>query len=184
MEGAALTVAPDNGALGRALAMAALEDWRSGAVLLLCGSRPGTGPALRAEAARQTLLQAGIRVQWADLAEEGDLRQLLESADAAAVLVFEPALTEQVSALKESLGLEASLYGVGVTAAVAARLERGSIAAVAAWSDFVAGYLAVERAVSTARGQEEPMEQLPFFVVRGDEIYDPEYQKLLFPVTA
>ena len=62
-------------------------------------------------------------------------------------------------------------------------LERGVISAAAAWSDFAVGYLAVEGALALARGERAEVEQPPFFIVRGEDIYEPEYQKLLFPVT-
>jgi len=174
-------IAPDNAALGRELAMAALEDWRGGSILLVNGCRSSTGLAIRAEAAQQALLQAGVRVQLETAEKEGELRQLMEETDASGVIVFEPALTEQAAALKESLESEQLLYGVGVTTAAAAYLEKGTISAVAAWSDFVAGYLAVESAVQQVKGSQYQVEPLSFFVVRGDEIYDPKYQKLLFP---
>lgn len=175
-------IAPDNAALGRELAMAALEDWRGGSLLLVNGCHSSTGLTLRAEAAQQALLQAGVRVQLETAEKEVELRQLMEETDASGIIVFEPALTEQAAALKESMDSEQLLYGVGVTTAAAAYLERGTISAVAAWSDFVAGYLAVESAVRQIKGSPYQVEPLPFFVVRGDEIYDPKYQKLLFPV--
>ena len=68
-------------------------------------------------------------------------------------------------------------------ALVFAGLERGDVAAVAAVSDYAAGYVAAESAIHLARGEAADAEQLPFFVVRGEDIYDPENQKLLFPVT-
>lgn len=175
-------IAPDNAALGRELAMAALEDWRGGSFLLVNGCHSSTGLALRAKSAQQALLQAGVRVQLETAEKEGELRRLMEETDASGIIVFEPALTEQAAALKENLNSEQLLYGVGVTTAAAAYLERGTISAVAAWSDFVAGYLAVESAVHQIKGRQYQVEPLPFFVVRGDEIYDPKYQKLLFPV--
>ena len=165
-------------------AMAALEDWRGGPFLLMDGAPPGSGPAVRAEAARQALLQAGVPVRLQTVGAEDSLRRLLEETDAAGVIVFEPAFTEQAAALKESLGLSMPLYGVGATASIIAYLERGTVAAAAVWSDFAVGYLAVKTAVSKAQGQDMPAEELPFFVVRGEEIYDAKYQKLLFPVTS
>lgn len=184
MWSAAPSVVPDNAALGRELAMAALEDWRGGPFLLMDGAPPGSGPAVRAEAARQALLQAGVPVRLQTVGAEDSLRRLLEETDAAGVIVFEPAFTEQAAALKESLGLSMPLYGVGATASIIACLERGTVAAAAVWSDFAVGYLAVKTAVSKAQGQDMPAEELPFFVVRGEEIYDAKYQKLLFPVTS
>lgn len=186
LEGAGLTVAPDNEALGRELAQAVLEDGPGPVILLLNASPNSAGVSARVESARETLENAGVEVrhELVGLSGTGDrLSALLRQPDLSAVMVFEPALTERAAALKENLGAETPLYGVGVTANGAAWLERGVISAVAAWSDFAGGYLAVEGAVSLAQGEKRPLEQLPFFIVRGEEIYEPEYQKLLFPVT-
>lgn len=184
LEGAALTVAPDNAALGAALAQAALEEAGSGFVMLLSASPDSAGVAARLEGARQALEAAGVRtrVGETDLSGAG-LDGLLKQPDLSAVMAFEPALTEQAAALKSSLGLDIPLYGVGVTATGAAWLERGVISAAAAWSDFAVGYLAVEGALALARGERVEREQPPFVIVRGEDIYEPEYQKLLFPVT-
>ena len=55
---------------------------------------------------------------------------------------------------------------------------------MAAWSDYAAGYLAVESAVKAVRGEKIETELLPFSVVRGEDIYDPDNEKLLFPVAS
>ena len=184
LEGAALTVAPDNAALGAALAQAVLEEDGSGFVMLLSASPDSAGVAARMEGARRALEAAGVRTRLGetDLSGTG-LAGLLKHPDLSAVMAFEPALPEQAAALKSSLGLDVPLYGVGVTAVGAAWLERGVISAAAAWSDFAVGYLAVEGALALARGERAEVEQPPFFIVRGEDIYEPEYQKLLFPVT-
>lgn len=185
VEGAVPAASPDNGALGRALAQAVIDDGAAGTVLLLNASPDSTGVTARAAGAQETLEAAGtaVRVRAVDLSAPSDaLRDLLKQPDLTAVMVFEPALTEQAASLKQGLELDVPLYGVGVTASAAAWLERGVISAAGAWSDFAAGYLAVEGAVSLARGADYHMDQLPFFIVRGEELYEPEYQKLLFPV--
>lgn len=187
LEGAAFTAAPDNEAIGRELAAAALADSGEGTLLLINASPRSAGVSARADSARQAIAQAGAAVRYAtvDLARQGSaLEALLRQPGLAAVLVFEPALTEQAAAAKERLELTVPLYGVGVTANVAAWLEQGVVSAAAAWSDFAAGYLAVEGAVSLVQGNKYPIQAIPFFIVRGEDIYEPEYQKLLFPVTA
>ena len=80
--------------------------------------------------------------------------------------------------------LSPALYGVGSTGPIAAALERGSLAASAVWSDFAAGYLAVEGAVRTARGEDWQPQPLAFSILRGEDIYEPDNQKLLFPVAS
>ncbi|MEA4933411.1 MAG: substrate-binding domain-containing protein [Lawsonibacter sp.] len=187
LEGAALTVIPDNEALGRKLAQAVLEDWTGGAVLLLDTGGKSTGVSARMEAAQQVLTAAGVPVQRRiskAAALGGVLAGLTAEAEAVQVMTFEPAATEQAAAAKESGGLTQPLYGVGMTANIAAGLERGTVSAVVTWSDYAAGYLAVEEAIRAARGESYKTEALPFFLVRGEDMYDPDNQKLLFPVTS
>ena len=169
------TVTPDGGALGRALAQALLEDWDGGKVLLLDSRSvcPEAGPRL--DAALEALVQAGVPAETAaGLPERG----------ADWVMTFEPGATRRAGTQKIAEGLDFALYGVGSSTAVTAQLERRTISAVAAWSDYAAGYLAVRQAVQAVRGQPEELEPLSFFIVRGEDIYAPDNQKLLFPVTS
>ena len=92
--------------------------------------------------------------------------------------------TRQAAEYKESEELAFALYGVGTSTAITVSLERGTIAAAAAWSDYAAGYLAVRQAVEAAQGNSRSLESLAFSIVRGEDIYAPENQKLLFPVTS
>ena len=172
MEGAAGVVAPDNAALGRQLAEALLEDWDGGEVLLLDTAGRCAGVADRLEAAEEALAAAGIPCRRAESPEDG----------AAWVMAFEPAATQRSAERKEAEGWDCALYGVGTSAAVTAQLERGNIAAMAAWSDYAAGYLAVRRAVEAARGETGSLTALPFSILRKEDIYAPENQKLLFPI--
>lgn len=187
LEGAALTVAPDNRPLGGDLARAVLEDWTGGAVLLLDTAPGSAGVAARLEEARRVLEQAGVRVETEALPAgelSARLATLLRDSGARQVVAFEPSATERAAEAKESGGFSQLLYGVGVTANIAAWLERGTVSAVAAWSDYAAGYLAVEGAILAARGEEIPVKLLDFTVLRGEDIYEPDNQKLLFPVTS
>lgn len=186
VEGASLVVAPDNDAMGRALARAVLEDWSSGVVLLLDTGGKSTGVAERLEAAREELEQSGVPVERRIVTPEAlpnVLLPLVKESGAVEIMTFEPAATEQAVLAKEGGDLPQHLYGVGASARVIAGLERGDVAAVAAVSDYAAGYVAAESAIRFARGETVTTEPLPFFVVRGEDIYDPENQKLLFPVT-
>ena len=187
LEGAADTVSTDNRALGRALAQELLEDWTGGVVLLLDTAHGSSGVRERLEGAREILEQSGVPVQCR-AARAGGMTAVLDGltreAGADWIMAFEPATTQGAASAKESQGLQQPLYGVGVTTDVAAWLERGTVTAVAAWSDYAAGYLAVESAVKAVRGEKIKTEPLPFSVVRGEDIYDPENEKLLFPVAS
>ena len=173
MEGAAGIVAPDNGLLGRRLAQALLEDWDGGPVLLLDTAGSCSGVADRLAAAEETLSASGVPVRRGASLPEEECRW---------VMAFEPSVTLRLAGEKESRGWDFMLYGVGTATDVTAQLERGNLAAMAAWSDYAAGYLAVRRAVNAARGEEGTVAALPFSILRKEDIYAPENQKLLFPV--
>lgn len=173
MEGAAGVVSPDNALLGEKLAGALLEDWDGGEVLLLDTAGRCAGVAARLAAAEETLVAEGVSVRReAELSEEPPRW----------VMAFEPAATQKTAEKREAEGRDFSLYGVGSAAAVTAQLERGNVAAIAAWSDYAAGYLAVRRAVNAVRGTGGTLSPLPFSILREEDIYAPENQKLLFPI--
>lgn len=187
LEGAEDAISPDNQALGQALAQALLEDWTGGTVLLLDTAPTSSGVRERLEGAKEILEDACVPVQRRT-ARAGGMSAVLDGltreAGAAWIMAFEPSATQKAAAAKESHGLKQPLYGVGVSTDAAAWLERGTVTAVAAWSDYAAGYLAVERAVKAARGEKTKTEPLPFSVVRGEDIYDSDNEKLLFPVAS
>lgn len=181
------SVSPDNEALGRALAQAALADSPAGKVLLVNSAPASAGVSSRLAGARAALEEAGAEVAEAapGPAEDGSgLEAILAETDAAAVLLFEPSATEAAAAAKEKLELAPALYGVGSTGSIAAALEKGTLSASAVWSDFAAGYLAVEGAVSAARGEAWQPQTLDFSILRGEDMYEPDNQKLLFPVAS
>lgn len=75
------------------------------------------------------------------------------------------------------------IYGVGSSGEITSYLEKGVLTAVAAWSKYAAGYLAVEYAAAAIQGRGDPSDSaLKISIIKGDEIYEPENQKLLFPV--
>ena len=174
MEGASGVVAPDNARLGAELAGALLEDWDGGEVLLLDTAGRCAGVSDRLGAAEEALSAAGVPSRRA--------RELPEEDVPRWVMAFEPSATQRAAERREAEGRDYALYGVGAAAAVTAQLERGNIAAIAAWSDYAAGYLAVRRAVNAVRGTEGTLDPLPFFILREEDIYAPENQKLLFPI--
>lgn len=175
--GGAELVAPDSGLLGRSLAEALLEDWDGGQVLLLDNRAacPEAGPRL--DAAEAVLTQAGVpTLRMEALPQERVLDRW--------AMAFEAGATRQAAENKEALDQGFRLYGLGSSTAITALLERGTITAVAAWSDYAAGYLAVQQAVRAVQGSGQPLDPLPFSIVRGEDIYAPDNQKLLFPITS
>lgn len=187
-EGVTGTVAADPEALGQALAAALLEDWTAGPVLLLdTGGGINDAITARLEAAHAALTDAGVTAAVRTCTGEelaAGLGALLADTGSRWVMTF-----DAVSTLRAVEGMELAqrsvpLYGVGSTVDIISGLEQGNIAASATWSDYAAGYLAVEQAVAAAHGEDATFAPLPFSILRGEDIYEPNNQKLLFPVAS
>lgn len=186
-DGAVCFVGTDNEALGRSLGEAVLRGVAEGGTVILLDSVPGDNAvAQRLAGARSVLEAAGRTVEICRPEGDQTIAQALEAAltqtNAGAVAAFEASALEAAAQIRteEQTPL---LYGMGATAEVAAGLEQGKIAATAAKNEFAAGYLAVEAAVESIRTTDGAESQtLPFFMVRRENMYDPDYQKLLFPV--
>ena len=175
MEGEAGVVSPDNEQVGIRLAGALLEDWDRGDVILLDTSAACPEVSSRLEAAQNALTEAGVSAVRLTALPEGPV-------DAGWVMAFDMSATRQAAEKKETEAQSYALYGVGCSSAITVQLERGNITAIAAWSDYAAGYLAVQQAVQSVRGQSKVLDPLRFSIIRGEDIYAPENQKLLFPV--
>ncbi len=186
--GAAAWVGTDARDLGEALGQAVLNGVAQGGTVLLVDSAPGDNAVgRRLEAARALLEAEGRRVAVCRPAGEESLGDALERCLAQspeAVVAFEASALERAAAAVQGAETAPLLYGMGSTAAIAASLEQSRITAIAAQNEFAAGYLAVEAAVRAARHEAAPpVEPLDFALVRQENMYDPDNQKLLFPVT-
>ena len=123
-----------------------------------------------------------MRLEYAEAAGVPVRRAGEREAAARWMMAFDASTTLRLAGEREAEGLDFTLYGVGSATGLTAQLERGNLAALAAWSDYAAGYLAVQRAVEAARGEEGELTPLPFSILRREDIYAPENQKLLFPI--
>ena len=178
----------DNGAMGAAMARDLLQDWDGGKVLLVNSSPKCTAVTRRLDEARRVLAANGV-----PLAEEEcpsaqlpeTLPRLASKTAAHYVMVFEHTATERAAEAKATGGLTGQIYGVGASGTIVAGLERGLLRSVAAWSDYAEGYLSVARAVGLSEGAYLWRDrEVDYFIVHREDIYDPEIQKILFPVAA
>ena len=185
-QGAKACVSVDNAALGKALARAAINGVSPGGTVLLLDSVPGdNGIRERLDSASAALRAAGRQVRLCPWTPEGDeLAVALQTGDIGAVVAFEATALEAAAELARTNPRFPLLYGAGSSAAIAAGVERGRITAIAAENAFTAGYLAVEAAAAAAR--REPVSAMPaldFAIIRQENMYNADNQKLLFPVT-
>ncbi|WP_367925629.1 substrate-binding domain-containing protein [uncultured Ruthenibacterium sp.] len=178
VEKAAGSVYPANAQVGQLLANQIAYDFpQGGKVLLVNGSPNVSGTVERLEKAQKILASNGFEI----IVSSGfPSENQLETADI--VLCFEAKVLDLIVQQTVENELSAKIYGAGVTDSAVAQLERGQIMALAAWSEYAAGYMAVTQAVAAARN--EPVEdyELPVSVVREGDTYDSNHQKLLYPL--
>ncbi|MBM6869972.1 sugar ABC transporter substrate-binding protein [Pseudoflavonifractor phocaeensis] len=179
-------VGTDAELVGRALAETVCQNHAKGStVLLIRTGVEGSAAARRLKAAEERLVQEGFTVMtcWkpGGLDARTDELSLVRSADV--LMVFDPGALEQTAQTLRTWGCGLPLYGAGSSTGIASLMEQDHITAIAAWSDYAAGYLAVERAVHTARKEGVSDSELQFQIVRKEDMYEPEIQKLLFPVS-
>lgn len=178
------TVSPDNELLGTQLAETAVQDKKTDVVLLVSSYPQNQGMTQRIEAAEQVLHAAGIETQL--YYQEGlpsSLRKTAEGIGAGQIIALDSKATWLAAEAYASSADRPQIYGVGSCSEITASLEEGVLSAVATWSEYAAGYMAVEYAAAAIQGKKDDSEgTLKISMIKGDEIYEPENQKLLFPV--
>ena len=170
----------------RGMEQAACNGVPTGGTVLLLDSLPGdNGIRERMLAARETLERAGRQVriyQWS--ADTASFTDILRIERPGAVVAFEVAVLAEAAEMARSNESFPLLYGCGSTPAIAAALEEGRVTAIAALNVFSAGYLAVDAAAALARHEDwTGVPTVAFSIVRQENMYDNDNQKLLFPVT-
>lgn len=179
---------PDNCQVGQQLAQAALEADSDRKVMLINSCPSSQGFSERVQAAQEILENAGVQViLWtrSDSRLTDGLNYEIVRQKVGKVIAFDGASTQKISEYYAQRENRPELYGVGCTGEIVAGLEQSVLSAIAVWSEYAAGYMAVEEAIHSVRGEHpDSKESLRFSIVRGDEIYESENQKLLFPVTS
>ena len=184
--GAAASITMDHQELGAALGAAALNGVPEGGTVLLLDSLPGdNGIRERMEAAKAVLEREGRQARvykWDP--DTTSLPDILRIERPRAIIAFEAAALADVAELSRGEDAFPLLYGCGSTASIAAALEKGRVTAITAVNVFSAGYLAVEAAAALARHEDwTAAAPVAFSIVRQENMYDSDNQKLLFPVT-
>ena len=184
--GAAASITMDHQELGAALGAAALNGVPEGGTVLLLDSLPGdNGIRERMEAAKAVLERGGRQARvykWDP--DTTSLPDILRIERPRAIIAFEAAALANVAELSRGEDAFPLLYGCGSTSGIAAALEKGRVTAITAVNVFSAGYLAVEAAAALARHEDwTAAAPVAFSIVRQENMYDSDNQKLLFPVT-
>lgn len=171
-----LPVTLDNQKIGHYLAAAAMEDFLTGSVALLVNSVPGSsGVQERLNAAKEILTEAGISILQCD--DRKSWESLINQADFC--ILPEPAFLSEILDDFEEQQRHIPLYTAGYSQKVTTGLENGQIAAAVIWSGYGEGYQAVEQAVF---GEQAKLLEIPVILVRKEDMYESENQKILFPI--
>lgn len=193
--------APDNYALGGALAEAFLEEGEtSGLRVGLLYETPAKGmgqsepyPAMRERlaGARDALMQKGIAAVWElELASDESQEKIAEQTAGMPVDVIlalgNDATEEAVDYLLSAENGQSApvLYGIGCSEKVVYYLDRGVIRSLVAPDEFKMGYQSV---AALAEHLTYPLSALEsnvvdYLVVNRKNLYDEENQKQLFPI--
>lgn len=183
LAGSRETVAPDHPQIGTQLAGLVVQEGAKQPVLLVSCYPKSSGVTQRVEAAQQALKKAGIQTilyygdtftQIEETANQQKAGQIV-ALDSKATLLLAEGYADSQS--------HPQVYGVGSVGEITTGLETGVLSAVAVWSEYAAGYMAVEYAVASAgRSTSRTEGTLRTSIIKEDEIYEPENQKLLFPI--
>ena len=178
LEGAVALVCPDNNLIGQLLASQIKADFPRGGRGLLIDSSPGAdGITERLKVTQKVLEEAGF-----ELTVSPSLPEPEEFFSKDFVICFEAQMLDSAAQQASEASFSPKIYGAGVTDSAVARLERRQITALAAGSEYAAGYLSVAQAVATARNEDVEDAQISVSIVREGDTYDPDHQKLLYPI--
>ena len=178
VDGTSAGVYPNNEQAGQLLAEQLISDFPDGGQVLLVNSCPGAvGLSTRLECAQKLLQDAGFSIA---VCNGFSTQKLLEKADF--VVCFEAQALDIAVQQSSECAAPPKIYGAGVTDSVVAQVERGQISVLAAWSEYAVGYLSVTQAVAAARNQSVEDYLLPVSIVQEGNTYDPDHQKLLYPI--
>lgn len=177
LEGACISVMPDNVWVGEQLAAAVKEDFSKGRVLLVDAAPGSSGIRDRLEAAEESLTEKGFTVLRCGA---GFTAETIEAADAVIFLESESAV--RAMQLLDQSSKTSAFYTAGTEEKILAGLEYGIIKAVVAWSGYGVGYQAVEQAAGAVLGKEISEPAVESVLVRKEEMYGIENQKILFPI--
>ena len=167
----------DNYQMGRKLGEEILKDFREKESL--------TVALIRDNVRRDSVLQReeGLRDALGEKAKIVSLQAAMkgEKIDAAVGLHKESllSLTERNDAALDDV----KKYGIGNTAAIVTALDKGCLDKLVFQNEFNMGYLAVEALLENISGNGcETTKNIDDYCISRDEVFETQYERLLFPI--
>ncbi len=117
-----------------------------------------------------------------DTTQKNELSALIYKTKADAIVALDSGSTVGIAALSREISKRPLIYGVGTAAEAVSMLENGTITALAVYSDYAMGYMAVSQAIGELDNKyEKKHTELDVNIVTGSTIYSIENEKLIFP---
>ncbi len=185
-----LSITADDDALGAALAEELAKDTafpRTLQVGILSGNQELTNMQTRLAACEKVLKKHNIEVIW-ELHDSKELSKAIvyqqRTKRANVILALDDRTLEEAVDYVESVSFDIDIYGVGCSDANVFYLERGVISALIVPNEFQMGYEAVEKAVDMLKSPIRSVEnsEINFYRIRTENIYEPENERMLFPL--
>ena len=170
---------PDNAKIGALLAQAAAADYQPGSLALLVDSYPdNSGIQKRLQSARDELEKAGLSA----VTPKTDAEWEKQLPEADCIIVPDGSTTSRILAMLEEDELDISLYTAGYCQEIITGLEKGIIEGAVIWNGYGEGYLAIQNIADKLLKQKTDPAELAVILVRKEDMYEPESQKILFPI--
>ena len=112
------------------------------------------------------------------------LKKIFCSTEYDCVVCVDTVTLEKCSDYFSEFHPKAKLYGIGTSSKVAAKVDKGVIEAIVCQNEFSIGYKAVAKLAGLLQKKEYGIENVTKYgLVTSENLYDTEYQELLFPIS-
>ncbi len=181
-------VGPNNSDIGKLLAQSALET-EPKEIILLKTAQNSFAVEQRLISCFDSLIGQNINItiltcNTDDIFEK--LPKALQQTGAKTVIAFEQSATRDMYDVSMQSGIkELELLGIGIEGEVINGLEQKHMAGVIVWNEFAQGYIAMQNIIAQTKHDANTLstyDEIAFKLIKGSELFEPENERLLFPV--
>lgn len=114
---------------------------------------------------------------------EGILKKVFWSSDYDSVVCVDTATLEKCGNYFNEFHPKAILYGIGGSSQITYSVDEGAVAAIVCQNEFTIGYKGAEKlAKMLTKSRKEISQKADYYLITPENLYDEEYQGLLFPI--
>ncbi len=130
-----------------------------------------------------------VKIVYLEYKNEGKevakiLKKIFWSTEYDSVVCVDTVTLEKCSDYFSEFHPETKLYGIGTSSKVAAKVDKGVIEAIVCQNEFSIGYKAATKLAGILQKKDYEIENATKYgLVTAENLYDTEYQELLFPIS-